>query len=72
MSRKKKFGRRRSRYRLWYALGVTYCWSFFLNLTIYVIRISYIDTLPADPDVTVGRCPPYQSWHHLLVQFCTV
>jgi hypothetical protein len=56
MSRK-KFGRRRSRYRIWYALGVTYCWSFFLNLTIYVIRIGYIDTLPTDPAVTVWQVP---------------
>jgi hypothetical protein len=56
MSRK-KFGRRRSRYRIWYALGVTYCWSFFLNLTIYVIRVGYIDTRPTDPVVTVWQVP---------------
>jgi hypothetical protein len=56
MSRK-KFGRRRSRYRIWYALGVTYCWSFFLNLTIFVIRIGYIDTSPTDPEVTVWQVP---------------
>jgi hypothetical protein len=56
MSRK-KIGRRRSRYRIWYALGVTYCWSFFLNLTIYVIRVGYIDTSPTDPVVTVWQVP---------------
>jgi hypothetical protein len=58
MSRK-KFGRRRSRYRLWYALGVTYCWSFFLNLAIFVLRIGYLDRGPEfnDPDVTVWQVP---------------
>jgi hypothetical protein len=54
MSRR-KFERRRSRYRIWYALGVTYCWSFFLNLALFVLRIGYIDTGPdsADPDVAL-------------------
>jgi hypothetical protein len=58
MSRR-KFERRRSRYRIWYALGVTYCWSFFLNLALFVLRIGYIDTGPdsADPDVAVWQVP---------------
>jgi hypothetical protein len=58
MSRR-KFERRRSRYRIWYALGVTYCWSFFLNLALFVLRIGYIDTAPdpADPDVAVWQVP---------------
>jgi hypothetical protein len=58
MSRR-KFERRRSRYRIWYALGVTYCWSFFLNLAIFVLRVGYIDTAPdrTDPDVEVWQVP---------------
>jgi hypothetical protein len=56
MSRKKD-GRRRSRSRIWYVLGVTYCWSYFLNLGIYVIRIGYIETRPTDPYVSIWQVP---------------
>lgn len=50
-------GRRRSRPRFWYVLGVTYCWSYFLNLAIYVIREGYIDTRPTDPYVSIWQIP---------------
>lgn len=54
---RKKDGKRRSRSRFWYVLGVTYCWSYFLNLVIYVIRTGYLETRPTDPYVSIWQVP---------------
>jgi hypothetical protein len=55
--RRKKDGKRRSRLRIWYVFGVTYCWSYFINLGIYVIRMGYIETRPTDPYVSIWQVP---------------
>jgi hypothetical protein len=50
MSRKKASGqRRRPRFRIGYVLAVTYCVSFYVYLTIYVIRISNYEFPSLDP-----------------------
>jgi hypothetical protein len=57
MSRKKASGRRRSRFRIGYVLGITYCVSFYVYLTIYVIRISNYDYPTINPRDSAWQIP---------------